>query len=308
MTSVDLRELTESHSARLHSMDPLLPVPAIPHLAVSDELIGVQADGSVAVGVARLSEPDPDEMVSTWGALRQYQLVVRLSGPAALDPLLTEWDRYLADRAAPGDEETSAVLMWPSRDTAPVPALVRHGFAPLVVCAARPAGIPTPPAPDALIRPAEPADLDVITDLNLAVVDYDAQFGVVTSRPSTRPALRTALGEALDRTNPGIWLAEHAGEPIGMIAVDLPPHADWMARDVGVAPIGYVGCLFVREDVRGGGVGRALVAEGHRALEEAGVAVTLLHHSLPNPRSTPFWYSNGYRPLWTVWQRRPAVR
>jgi GNAT superfamily N-acetyltransferase len=75
----------------------------------------------------------------------------------------------------------------------------------------------------------------------------------------------------------------------------------------GPAPVGYIGSLFVRDEERGGGVGRALVAEAHRALAAAGMAVTLLHHSLPNPRSTPFWYAQGYRPLWTMWQRKPAI-
>jgi hypothetical protein len=36
------------------------------------------------------------------------------------------------------------------------------------------------------------------------------------------------------------------------------------------------------------------------------VAVTLLHYAVPNPLSVPFWSARGYRPLWTVWEARPA--
>jgi hypothetical protein len=42
--------------------------------------------------------------------------------------------------------------------------------------------------------------------------------------------------------------------------------------------------------------------------DEAGADVALVQHALANPLSTPFWYAQGYRPLWTYWQRRPAVR
>jgi GNAT superfamily N-acetyltransferase len=311
MTCVNLDEAAAAYARRLTSSDPLLPVLAVPQLAQGNELIGASDAESVAVGVARFNELDPASLLATWGALHQHELVVRLSGPTpepALDRLLSEWDRHIAARATPGDDETAAMIMWPSRDTAPVRALTRHGFAPLVVLAARRSGLAVPAFGTGVrIRPGTAADLDVLADLNLAVVDFDVQFGVVTRRPSTRDMLRASYVEALDRADPGIWLAERAGQPIGMIAIDLPPHANWVSGLTCAAPVGYVGCIYVRDEARGGGVGSALVAEAHRALESAGVAVTLLHHSLSNPRSTPFWYSHGYRPLWTVWQRRPAV-
>jgi GNAT superfamily N-acetyltransferase len=200
------------------------------------------------------------------------------------------------------------MITWASRDTAALPALVRHGFAPLIVAAARVTRA-VPPTRDAgvRIRRAMAGDLDVLVDFNLAAVDHDTSFGVVRRRPSSRDGLRQAFTEALTRADPGLWLAERAGEPVGMIAVDLPPDANRIAGQVRQSPAGYVGSMYVRDEERGGGVGSALVAEAHRTLADAGVAVTLLHHSLANPRSTPFWYSHGYRPLWTMWQRRPAV-
>jgi methyl-accepting chemotaxis protein len=57
---------------------------------------------------------------------------------------------------------------------------------------------------------------------------------------------------------------------------------------------------------RGGGIGTRLAALVHREIEAAGVVATLLHHALPNPLSTPFWSMQGYRPLWTAWEARPA--
>jgi hypothetical protein len=34
----------------------------------------------------------------------------------------------------------------------------------------------------------------------------------------------------------------------------------------------------------------------------------LLHYELLNPRSGPFWSQQGYRPLWTALEARPASR
>ena len=36
------------------------------------------------------------------------------------------------------------------------------------------------------------------------------------------------------------------------------------------------------------------------------MAVTLLHYEQVNPLSGPFWHQQGYRPLWTTWEARPA--
>ena len=51
----------------------------------------------------------------------------------------------------------------------------------------------------------------------------------------------------------------------------------------------------------------ALVRHANGFLDTAGIAVTLLHYALANPRSGPFWARMGYRPLWTSWQARPAA-
>lgn len=44
----------------------------------------------------------------------------------------------------------------------------------------------------------------------------------------------------------------------------------------------------------------------HHEIEAAGVAVTLLHYAQINPLSAPFWSQQGYRPLWTAYEARPA--
>jgi GNAT superfamily N-acetyltransferase len=62
---------------------------------------------------------------------------------------------------------------------------------------------------------------------------------------------------------------------------------------------------YVRPDARSAGVGTALAARLHDAVDEEGIA-TLLHYKQLNPYAAPFWSRQGYRPLWTIWEARPA--
>ena len=212
-----------------------------------------------------------------------------------------------------GRADTAALVTMPSRDIDGAATLLRHGFAPLAVVAARPtvrprdlpAGIPRT---DVQIRRAGPADIDAVVRLGLEVIRYDAHFGSVTERPGTAAALHREAAGLLARPAPWTWLAERDGTAIGMLTAEAPAAASWIAPMAAVQPVAYLFLLGVRPAERGSGVGAALAAEFNRAAEAAGVAVTLLHYALPNPLSVPFWSQQGYRPLWTSWEARPASR
>ncbi|HEX7304171.1 GNAT family N-acetyltransferase [Lentzea sp.] len=250
------------------------------------------------------AETDPDSLGATWGPLRTHRLTWRPG--CDLPALLDEWETRLT---GPGDPDTAAIVTLPSHEVSETLPLVHRGFAPLTVIAERLAGTPSPARPaEVVVSPATRADLDVVVGLNLHTVRYDSAFGMVTERPNTAEHLRTALAEVLDRDHEAMWLAVRDDTPIGMIYVDLPQDAGWMDRFASARPFAYLGHLGVRPDARGTGAGSALTAFAHDVLDRAGVAAMLLHHALPNPRSTPFWYSHGYRPRWTVWARRPALR
>ena len=249
-------------------------------------------------------EADVDSLLPTWTALRVHSL--NWQPGCDLPALLDEWETRLTGL---DDPDTAAVVTLPSNETADVPPLIRHGFAPLIVIAERRRGASAPARPSGVhVRPATHADLDVAVELNMHTVRYDSAFGMVTERPNSARHLRTSLGDALDRDHEAMWLAVRDDTPIGMAYVDMPEHAQWMERYTPARPFAYFGHLGVRPDARGSGAGSALAAHVHDVMDRSGVASTLLHHALPNPRSTPFWYSNGYRPRWTVWVRRPALR
>ncbi|MEU5694242.1 GNAT family N-acetyltransferase [Actinosynnema sp. NPDC020468] len=243
----------------------------------------------------------PDALNATWGALRVHSLAYRPDDD--LDARLRAWPLPSTD-----DRDTAAVVTVPSRDLTAADALARHGFAPLVVLAARPAGRVGVPS-DAFsgdVRPMTGDDVEAVTAINLETVRYDGHFGMVNERPSTEGVLRGRIAGLLERDEPCSWVAEVDGRVVGALNYDLPGHSEWVAGRTSVRPVAYVGLLGVLPSFRGGGVGGALAAVAHERLDAAGVGVTLLHHAAPNPRSTPFWYSQGYRPLWTSWQRRPC--
>jgi GNAT superfamily N-acetyltransferase len=329
-------------AARWRAIDPLLPEPAALPAGCGTELILAGADGppAAAASCVHWSVP-PDSLDATWGAARRFQLAARVAGPdvgGALDELLSRWRDHLATVPGADEADTAAMVTWPSRDVGGVQALLRHGFVPLSVVAARitdrdPAALaaaPVPAAPAAVdgaagaagasaagataagaepgltVRRAGPADLDAVAALGLETVRFDALFGGVVERPQTPQALRREAAGALAEAHPWVWLAERDGTPAGMAWAEPPAAAGWIAPLVSRAPVAYILLTGVEADQRGQGAGAALAARAHQEIAAAGVAVTLLHYALPNPLSVPFWSAQGYRPLWTVWEARPA--
>lgn len=320
MSAASTEDVLSSVARRWRRIDRLLPDPTLPAEArCGAELTVAEANGRpAAVGWCqhRLFEPDAAELA--WGAAAaQFWLTPYVAGdPAeqgigtALQELLAGWGAHLAAHPATDGDDSQAAVRWPSRDIDGVRALLRHGLQPLTVIAARPAGRASPaPAPrpdDARIRRAGHGDIAAVTALTLDVVRFDEHFGSVVLRPQAEEAHRREAEHSLAMPQPWTWLAERDGHAIGLLVAQPPDQAAWIAPSASQRPVAYLSAMSVKADERGTGVGAALVAELHRELDAAGVAVTLLHHGLLNPLSAPFWSRMGYRPLWTVWEVRPA--
>jgi GNAT superfamily N-acetyltransferase len=309
---------------RWQAIDPLLPVPVTPGQDCGARLIVTGADGQpAAAGTCEHWAGGPEEFDLAWGAARRYQLTAWTAGPdvgGALDRLLSRWRDHLAGLPGAGKEDTAAVVTWPCRDIGGIAALVRHGLAPFGVVAARVTGHPAHDAasgqggtksagtegPGLRIRRAAPADIDTVIRLGMEVIRFDAHFAAVIERPGTAAALRREAGDLLAGPECWTWLAERDGTAVGMVAAQRPESAGWISALVRQAPAAYLMFGFVLPSERAGGVGAALTARLHRDIEAAGVAVTLLHYEQTNPLSVPFWSRQGYRPLWTSWETRPA--
>jgi ribosomal protein S18 acetylase RimI-like enzyme len=302
------------HAARLAAVDPLLPELPILNPGASDELLSAVSGDSAGAGLAQRDEAAVDSRLASWQALVQHRLDVRLAGPApgaALDELLIRWDEHLARVADRGATETAAVIARPSRDSPGSTELLAHGFAPVVGIAVRPAErLAAGPSttPGVCIRAAEHGDLETAVGLQLELTRYDAQFGLAAVRSNAEEVITEELQNSLAGDEPSVWIAELYGEPLGMVQVQLPGQAKWIEPYVNARRVGYLSSLAVAGAARSSGVGTALAGHAHQVFDDAGADVVLLHHALANPLSTPFWYTQGYRPLWTYWQRRPAVR
>ena len=305
---------------RWQKADPLLPEPVLPPPGCDAPLIVAEpGERPAAVGSCVHWARTAESLDVAWGTARRFQLTATVAGPDVcdtLDQLLFQWCDHLAGTPGASDDDSTAIVNWPSRDIEGVETLVRHGLSPMATVAARATARhrdgPADPAAGVTrrgitIRRAGPADLEAVARLGLEVIRFDAYFGNGGERPGTVNALRKEVVRLLDAPRPWTWLAERDREPVGLLAAQPPQAADWIAPMVRPTPAAYLMLMFVQPGERGSGVGADLVARLHREIDAAGVPVTLLHYQTLNPLSPPFWHQQGYRPLWVTWEARPAA-
>jgi GNAT superfamily N-acetyltransferase len=325
-----VNDINKAVARRWQELDPLLPQPSdLPEGCMAPLLSQGENGRPSGLGVCRHQHVPADTLAQTWGAAAKFVLTMRLreaDTQSAVDDLLTQWREHLADQPEAGKDDTAAIVNWPARDVTGVLALIRHGLQPMTVIAARPAGRPIPAAspaspasparrlaaspankqPGPVIRLAEPADLDRVTELEMGVVRYDAHFGGSVPRPATEALVRAETQAALAKRPGWTWLAEHNGQPVALAVVEPPEAAAWIAGMTRPGATAYLQTMFVHPAQRSGGTGAALVRHVHDELDARGIGLTLLHYAQVNPLSPPFWHRMGYRPLWSTWEARPA--
>jgi GNAT superfamily N-acetyltransferase len=314
---------------RLALIDPLLPAQSPPGHAFSGpsatansceaRFAATDATGALtALGRCEHWDADFESLDAVWGAARRFTLIPEIAGQdvaGALDQLIGQWRDHLTAVPEAGDEDTAAIINWPSRDVVGLPVLRKHGLTARDVVAARPfarrsadfAGRPRPgEARRSRVRRADNADLDPIAQFGLAEIRYDAHFGGVIERPGAGAAIRQYLADLLAEPDPWVWVAEAEDLLLGLLAAERPHTAEWIAPLTSRSPVAYVTTAFVPPSVRGTGVGGELAQAFHDEADAAAVRATLLHYELLNPRSGPFWNQHGYRPLWTGFEATPA--
>jgi GNAT superfamily N-acetyltransferase len=306
-----VRDINKAVGRRWQGLDPLLPQPSDLPAGCGAPLVTAGTNGRPAgLGVCLHQQIPADSLSQSWGAATRFTLVPRLRDAdtrAAAQDLLTQWRVHLAGIAEANAADTAATITWPSRDVTGVRVLLEHGLQPMTVLAARPADRPAPPGSPVAIRRATFDDLDAVTDMEMGVIRWDAQFGGAVPRPATEALVREQTRTSLLQRPVWIWLAERDQRPIGLLTVLPPKDAGWVATMTRPRGPAYLSSMFVRPGERGGGVASALVARVHEELDAHQVPVTLLDYSQVNPVSGPFWNRMGYRPLWTRWEARPAA-
>ncbi len=314
--SVVRNDINEAVGRRWRALDPMLPAPRdLPEGCMAPLVVAGENGRPAAVGVCRhLNVPD-DALEQVWGTTTRLVLTPRLREPdnhAALDELLGRWREHLAGLPAADDQETTAIIDWPSRDVSGVNALLKHGMQAITVLAVRPAGramqaTDTEPPAGVVIREARPDDLDAVTEMELGVIRFDAHFGAAFMRPSAEALVRDATRKTLALRPAWAWVAERGERLVGLVHVQPQDESAWIAGKTRPGTTAYLQTMFVGPDERGGGLGAALVKRAHDELNARGISITLLHYAQLNPLSAPCWSRMGYRPLWTGWESRPAA-
>jgi GNAT superfamily N-acetyltransferase len=309
-------EINRAVGRRWQGLDRLLPPRAELPEGCAAPFVATGANGRPGgLAACRHEHVKAGTLNQTWGTADRFSLIARLreaDTSAALDDLVGQWRDHLAGLPGTRAGDTAAMITWPARDVSGVTTLLRHGLQPITVIAVRPARStaagPRPAGDETLvIREAAPADLDVVTELEMGVIRYDALFGAAILRPATEELVRAETQAALAVRPARAWLAERDGEPVGLVHVQPPEQSRWIAGMTRAGVTVYLQTIFVRPGDRGGGVGEALVRHVHAVLDARGVDTTLLHFAQLNPLSAPFWSRMGYRPLWTGWEVRPAA-
>ena len=293
---------------RLAEVDPLLPpLPADPTDGQSVILAATLPSGAEVRGRLRHQVLQPGTPFTLWSAMSCWELFPRIGAEpgTGMTALLREWLRHMGSVGRQPDD-SACLVRWPSRDTVGSGPLLRHGFLPVAVLAVRTGRAESFAAPDITVRRARRGDLDTAVRIAMAEMTYSVSVGNTVLRPDAADIRRASLARRIIQGDP-ILLAERDGELVGL--ADCSLHDSDPVRGWSLVPAGrwgYVGMLSVLPGARGSGVGRALMSEAHREFAEAGAIGSYLYYNPPNPLSSVFWPRQGYRPLWTTWELRPA--
>lgn len=222
---------------------------------------------------------------------------------ALLDALDTRW-------AAMGT--LGEVVGWPSRDAWLAPLLAMRGFVPdsvLAVRANRPLPAPGQHAATLRARRAEPSDADVLVALYLEEIEFHVQRAPFPWQVEGLEAgFRVSLAQAWARASvedhaPLLVVVERDGEIVAMAQTYIE-HVKRGRSYLAPGRYGYLNNVAVREDCRGQGVGRVLVAAALAELAALDVDGFYLYYLAVNDLAAGFWPRLGFEPLVTRYQRR----
>jgi GNAT superfamily N-acetyltransferase len=298
--------LLAAQDERFARLDRVLPPAAPPERG--DPISAALPDGRRVAGVVVPLVSAPGLPQSLWTATHTWELqpVVGDTGAAGMDALLHAWRAWFTQHNETR-LDSAAVVLWPSRDAEMTRVFLDHGFQPLTVTAVRAAEVRPLPPMSVSVRTATFADMDVLTELAMAELRYSAQVGAAIVRPDAEQIRRDALAGRLSRDEE-IWVAERDGMVVAMAEVAVVPCSPMLkaSRQLPTGRWGYVNCLSVLPGARDSGIGQQLMARVHNWVAEQRVVGHFLHYNPPNPLSSVFWPRQGYRPLWTQWELRPA--
>lgn len=147
----------------------------------------------------------------------------------------------------------------------------------------------------ATIRPATPDDAEGITALWQQMAEQHKLYDTsVWCWSDDAPiSWKRNLLEVIDKDNIAVLVAELDGELVGFLRGCVSDNPDIFR----IRQAGEIWDVFVREDMRGRGLGRALMEAGEQALRDMGAEDMKFHVALKNPGAIEFYKKMGYEPV-----------
>lgn len=150
-----------------------------------------------------------------------------------------------------------------------------------------------------LVRPAHPRELDRVAALWTLLLLHHAALPAFLAAPSPERAVRAHLAELAADPAAEILVAERDASLAGFAAlraVRRPPLFAETER-------GEIEALFVRQEDRRAGVGRALVEEALRWMAARGLPRAALQVASANEAGQRFWRALGFADTMDVLER-----
>jgi len=175
-------------------------------------------------------------------------------------------------------------------------AWVALGFGRTTTAAMRPTEpVAVASDPGIEVHRASTEDLDVVMALGDTLFKFHStspMFWPFLDQPQA--AAREYQRGQLEDPNSAYFVAYRDGQPIAMQTYNVPGFTPAIApRNRNV----YLYEGVVNPDVRGGGIGTRLLAEGMAWAREQGHEWCTLHFASANPSGAPFWLGHGFRPI-----------
>jgi len=188
----------------------------------------------------------------------------------------------------------------PAGDAQAADAWHSLGFGLNVVDAVRDTSPVVGTSEDVDVRRAGPADLDTVMELVIGLrrhlASAPAFLPLVVEADPTKPH----QARLADPTN-ALWLAYLDGEAVGLMSCSPPgdrPFPAALREDASTCNLGGAfGGAFIRSDVRGSGIGKALLNHVMSWARDGGYARCVLDYESANIEAERFWSGQGFEPI-----------
>lgn len=142
----------------------------------------------------------------------------------------------------------------------------------------------------AIIRRANPADVDDLVAMRRDFTFEDGESDRGTARPEYEAECRDFLVEAISASRWEIWVAEVAGQVVSHVYVALIDKVPRPVREH--RRIAYMTNVYTRPSHRGSGIGGRLVQRAQEAARQADVELVMVW---PSEESMAFYKRHGFR-------------